>query len=154
MPIIIVSADDDPDKVVEGIGRYAEDYIVKPFNPRELLVRVQRLLLRIGSFAYTRDENVIVVNDDLQVDIANQTVFVDGESVALTPTETKLLYILLRNAGQVVTEDFFLRRIWHSEAVRDNRLSVYIHHLRRKIEANRPYIFAIRGVGYVFREDI
>ena len=152
LPVILLTAMGEEDTVVEGIERYAEDYIVKPFSPRELLARVQRVLRRIGDFAYTLDP-VTQVDDRLSVDIAHQQAHVAGEAVDLTPTETKLLYILMRNAGRVVTTDFLLRRLWPMEEVFEDTLRVHVHRLRQKIEADpgQPcYIVTERGLGYRF----
>ena len=152
LPVILLTAMGEEDTVVEGIERYAEDYIVKPFSPRELLARVQRVLRRIGDFAYTLDP-VTQVDDRLSVDIAHQQAHVAGQVVDLTPTETKLLYILMRNAGRVVTTDFLLRRLWPLEQVFEDTLRVHVHRLRQKIEVepSHPcYIVTERGLGYRF----
>ena len=152
LPVILLTAMGEEDTVVEGIERYAEDYIVKPFSPRELLARVQRVLRRIGDFAYTL-EPVTQVDDRLSVDIAHQQAHVAGQVVDLTPTETKLLYILMRNADRVVTTDFLLRRLWPLEEVFEDTLRVHVHRLRQKIEVDpgHPcYIVTERGLGYRF----
>jgi DNA-binding response OmpR family regulator len=89
----------------------------------------------------------------LEVDFANQHVFIRGNPLSLTPTETKLLYILMRNAGHVVTADFLLHRLWPLEEVYEEALRVHIHRLRRKIETEpgKPrYIVTRRGRGYQF----
>jgi DNA-binding response OmpR family regulator len=152
LPVIMLTAVDDEDMVIQGIERFAEDYIIKPFSPRELLARVQRVLRRIGDFAYTL-EPVTQVDDRLGVDFAHQQATVDGQSIDLTPTETKILYILMRNAGRTVTTDFLLRRLWPLEEVFEDTLRVHVHRLRQKIEANprKPrYIITERGLGYRF----
>lgn len=152
LPIIMLTAVDEDDTIIQTIDQYAEDYITKPFNPGELVARVRRVLRRIGDFAYTLSADT-VVDERLTVSFPNQRAIVNGNDVALTPTETKLLYILMRNAGQTVTTDFILRRLWPMETVYEDRLRVYVHRLRRKIEA-RPeeprYILSQRGVGYSF----
>jgi DNA-binding response OmpR family regulator len=87
------------------------------------------------------------------VDFAHKRVNVDGESVALTPTETKLLYILMRNAGRVVTTDFLLRRLWPMREVYEDALYVHVRHLRQKIEVDpgEPrYVVTERSLGYTF----
>ena len=152
LPIIMLTAVDEDDTIIQTIDQYAEDYITKPFNPGELVARVRRVLRRIGDFAYTLSADT-VVDERLTVSFPSQRAIVNGNDVALTPTETKLLYILMRNAGQTVTTDFILRRLWPMETVYEDRLRVYVHRLRRKIEA-RPeeprYILSQRGVGYSF----
>jgi DNA-binding response OmpR family regulator len=152
LPIILLTAVDDEETVIRGIERFAEDYIIKPFSPRELLARVQRVLRRIGDFAYTL-EPVTQVDDHLGVDFAHQQAVVRGQLMDLTPTETKLLYILIRNAGRTVTADFLLRRLWPLEEVFEDTLRVHVHRLRQKIETdprNPCYLVTERGLGYRF----
>jgi DNA-binding response OmpR family regulator len=152
LPIILLTAVDEEEVIVEGIERFAEDYVVKPFSPRELVARVERVLRRIGDFAYTL-KPVIQIDGRLSVDIAHQRAIVAGEPAELTPTETKLLYILMRNAGRTVTTDFLLRRLWPLEQVFEDTLRVHVHRLRQKIELDpgKPcYVVTERSVGYRF----
>lgn len=152
LPIILLSAIDEEDTIIQGISRYAEDYVTKPFSPRELVARVARVLRRIGDFAYTLDL-VTQIDAQLAVDFPHQRALIAGESVPLTPTETKLLYLLIRNAGRVVTTDFLLRRLWPMDEVFEDTLRVHVHRLRQKIEPTpgRPrYITTERGLGYSF----
>ncbi len=152
IPIIMLTAVDEDETIIQSIDHYAEDYITKPFNPGELVARVRRVLRRIGDFAYTLSAET-VVDQHLTVNFPNQRATLDGNEIALTPTETKLLFILMRNAGQTVTTDFILRRLWPMETVYEDRLRVYVHRLRRKIEAHPEapqYIRSERGVGYSF----
>jgi DNA-binding response OmpR family regulator len=152
LPVVLLTAVDDEETIIQGIERFAEDYVVKPFSPRELLARVQRVLRRIGDFAYTLDP-VSRVDDRLGVDFAHQQAIVEGQRIDLTPTETKLLYILMRNAGRTVTIDFLLRRLWPLEEVFEDTLRVHVHRLRQKIEADprKPrYVVTERGLGYRF----
>jgi DNA-binding response OmpR family regulator len=152
LPVIMLSAVDEEETIVGSISRYAEDYVTKPFSPRELVARVQRVLRRIGDYSYTWDVETRV-DDFLLVDIPHQRVVAGGQLVALTPTETKLLYLLMRNAGHTVTTDFLLRRLWPMEEVFEDTLRVHIHRLRQKIEPTPPrprYILTERGAGYSF----
>jgi DNA-binding response OmpR family regulator len=113
---------------------------------------VQRVLRRVGDFAYTLDP-VTQVDEHLAVDFAHRQAIVDGQPVPLTPTETKLLHILMHNAGRAVTTDFLLRRLWPLEEVFEDTLRVHVHRLRRKIEptlAQPCYIVTERGIGYSF----
>ncbi|MBE2201297.1 MAG: response regulator transcription factor [Anaerolinea sp.] len=152
LPIIMLTAVNSEESVIEGLEKYAEDYIVKPFNPGELAARVQRVLRRIGDFAYTLAA-ITQVDERLLVDFPKRQVIVNGEVVSLTPTETKLLYILMRSAGKTVTTDFILRRLWPLEPAYEDRLHVHMHRLRRKIEDKSlpPYIVSERGQGYTFQ---
>ncbi len=152
LPVIMLTAVDEEEAIIQGIELFAEDYVTKPFSPRELVARVQRVLRRIGSFAYTLAP-LTQVDDRLAVDFAHKQAFVDGKSISLTPTETKLLYVLMRNAGRTVTTDFLLRRLWPLEEVFEDALRVHVHRLRHKIEPvpGKPrYIFTDRGLGYRF----
>lgn len=152
LPVVMLTAVDEEETIIQSIERFAEDYVTKPFSPRELVARVGRVLRRIGDFDYTLDPQTRV-DDRLEVDFAHQQAIVEGQTVALTPTETKLLYILMRNAGHTVTTDFLLRRLWPMEEVFEDTLRVHVYRLRRKIEADpgRPqYVLTERGLGYSF----
>lgn len=152
LPIIMLTAVNTEDTIIEGLEKYAEDYIVKPFNPGELIARVERVLRRMGDYSYTL-ESTTRIDKRLKVDFPNREAIVDGEPVSLTPTEAKLLYILVRNAGRIVTTEFLLNRIWPMQDAQEDRLHVHVHRLRRKIEASHDeptYIIAERGTGYRF----
>lgn len=152
LPLIILTANTSENMVVEGIERFAEDYVTKPFSPRELVARVQRVLRRIGDFKYTLAAETRV-DKRLSIDFAGQRARVAGEWVELTPTETKLLYLLMRNAGAIVHTDFLLRRLWPEQDVFEDSLRVHIRHLRKKIEHDPSapyYVLTERGIGYRF----
>ena len=152
VPIIMLTAVHEEETIVNSIEEFAEDYMVKPFSLSELAARVRRVLRRMGSFGYTLDP-ITRIDDFLQVDFAKRQAFVGGEETSLTPIETKLLYVLMRNAGKVVTTDFLIRRIWPLEEAYEDRLHVHVHRLRRKIEKTpgEPYyVVSERGVGYRF----
>ena len=152
MPIIMLTAVNSEDTIIQGIEQYAEDYIIKPFNPNELVARVKRVLRRMGDYTYTLDSTTRI-DERLMVNFPNREALVEGETISLTPTETKLLYILVRNAGRIVTTEFLLNRIWPLQDAQEDRLHVHVHRLRRKIEVNpnEPgYIIAERGIGYRF----
>jgi DNA-binding response OmpR family regulator len=155
LPVIMLTAVEEEETVIRGIEHFAEDYITKPFSPRELVARVQRVLRRIGDFAYAL-KPVTRADDRLAVDFAHQQAIIDGRAVSLTPTETKVLYILMRNAGRTVTTDFLLRRLWPLEEVFEDVLRVHIHRLRQKIEPapGKPhYLVTERGLGYRFAAE-
>lgn len=157
LPVIMLTAVNEENTVLEGLEKHAEDYIVKPFNPGELVARVKRILQRMGHFAFQLSP-LTRVDDRLEIDFPNRQALVHGEPVALTPTETKLLYILMRQAGAIVTTDFILRRLWPAETAFEDRLHVHLHRLRRKIEdadheAHPPYIVSERGTGYIFQAN-
>jgi DNA-binding response OmpR family regulator len=156
MPIIMLTAVNSEETIIEGLEQYAEDYIIKPFNPNELVARVKRVLRRMGDYTYTLDASTRI-DDRLLVNFPNREVIVNNETVSLTPTETKLLYILVRNAGRIVTTEFLLNRIWPLQDAQEDRLHVHVHRLRRKIEVNPnepAYIIAERGTGYRFQATL
>lgn len=156
MPIILLTAVNNEETIIEGLEQYAEDYIIKPFNPSELVARVNRVLRRMGDYTYTLDSTT-EVDDRLVINFPNREAFINKKSVSLTPTETKLLYILVRNAGRIVTTEFLLNRIWPLQDAQEDRLHVHIHRLRRKIEINPnepAYIIAERGTGYRFNAPV
>lgn len=150
VPIIILTGDASEDSKVEGIQSYAEDYITKPFNVREVVARIQRVLSRITDFSYAQGP-VIQVDDHLAIDFANNRIALDGHETSLTPIETNLLYILLHNRGHVVPPDVLLARIWPNEEVYEETLRVHIFRLRKKLQPDGTlpqYIHTERGVGY------
>ncbi|WP_420628614.1 response regulator transcription factor [Candidatus Leptofilum sp.] len=154
LPIIMLTAVDGSSTIVEAIDRFAEDYMTKPVRTGELLARVRRVLRTIGYFAYPLTQ-FVEVDENLSVNFATLTAVVQGEEVNLTPTEAKLLYILMRQKGKVVATEFILRRLWPSEDdfADEDRLRVYVHRLRSKIERKKSgirYIFSKRRKGYVF----
>ncbi len=154
LPIIMLTAVGDEDTVLEGLEKHAEDYMVKPFNSAELTARVGSILGRMGRLEFSSTP-LTSIDDRLQVDFPNRKAIVNDQPVSLTPTEAKLLYILMRQAGEVVATDFILRRLWPGEPAFEDRLHVHLHRLRRKLEANQTeplheYIASERGKGYIF----
>jgi DNA-binding response OmpR family regulator len=155
VPVIMLTAANSEETIIEGLEQHAEDYVVKPFNAPELIARVRRVLGRMEDYTYTL-ESTTRVDDRLLINFPLREALVDEAAVSLTPTETKLLYILVRNAGRIVTTDFLLNRIWPLQNAREDRLHVHVHRLRGKIEKdpNNPvYILAERGVGYSFQNQ-
>jgi DNA-binding response OmpR family regulator len=152
VPIIFVTSTSDTDTIVQGLRRYAEDFIVKPFELRELEARVQAVLARMPSLDYA-SEPVIKVDEHLSVDFAHNRLTLGGKVYSLTPTESILLHVLLRNAGRVVENRMLIARVWPSEDVFEDTLRVHMHRLRRKLESDSHhphYIRTERGVGYMF----
>jgi DNA-binding response OmpR family regulator len=154
LPIIMLTAVNEEQTIIEGLEQHAEDYIIKPFNPGELVVRVQRVLKRLGDFAYDL-KPVTCIDERLSIDFLQREAIIFGQATSLTPTETRLLYILMRQAGKIVTTEYLLRRLWPLEPAFEDRLHVHMHRLRRKIEdkedKTRPrYIKSERGTGYIF----
>ncbi len=152
LPVIMLTAIDEEATVVKTIEEVAEDYVTKPFKPKELAARVKRVIRRMGDFAF-RLETLTVIDDRLAVDFAAKQVLIDEQPVSLTPTETKILHILIRSARRTVTTEYLLARLWPRDEVFEDTLRVHVHRLRQKIEpqASKPhYLITQRGVGYSF----
>ena len=157
VPIVILSAVAAIESKVEGLQMYAEDYIVKPFEKEELVARVQQVLRRYGESAGVEQPEV-VIDQELQINFVQHWARVKGQQVTLTPTESKLLFLLVRNAGRVVTNETLLAKAWAGdEEAYEEGLRVHISRLRSKIESNpsKPvYIQTKRGVGYRFSAKV
>lgn len=153
VPVIMLTAKGEEDDRVRGLELGADDYITKPFSPRELVSRV-RAVLRRTEGAGVKTHGLIEVDDRLQIDFDRREIWVEGELVKLRPTEYRLLYHLVQNAGWVVSHDQLLQKVWGYE-YRDepHYVRLYINYLRQKLEedaANPKYILTERGVGYRF----
>ena len=152
VPIIMLTAMDEAETVVKGLEQYAEDYVIKPFTPDELLARVRRVLSRIGLFPF-EPASPLAIDDCLKIAFPDRVLYFAGREISLTPTETKLLYLLLRRPGDTVSYDYLLRRMWPREMVFEDRLHVFIHRLRNKLVRNdvtHQYVVLDRGSGYRF----
>lgn len=152
VPVIMLTAKGEEDDRILGLELGADDYITKPFSPRELVSRVRAVLRRTESPGSTH--GLIEVDDRLKLDFDRREVWVDGELAQLRPTEYRLLYHLVQNAGWVVTHDQLLSKVW-GYAYRDepHYVRLYINYLRKKLEkdpSNPQYILTERGVGYRF----
>jgi len=152
-PVIMLTAKGEENDKVRGLELGADDYVTKPFSPRELTSRI-RAVLRRGSFSDQTETGKIDVDGRLQIDFDRHEVWVDGELVQLRPTEYRLLYHLAKNAGWVLTHDQILSKVWGYEYEDEpHYVRLYINYLRKKIEkdpANPRYILTERGVGYRF----
>ncbi len=155
IPVIMLTARAEEDDRVRGLELGADDYVTKPFSPRELVSRVRAVLRRVEAPApATPSKNRIVVDDRLSLDFARREVWKDGALVKLRPTEYRLLYHLVSNAGWVLPHDQLLAKVWGYEYREETHyLRLYINYLRQKLEddpANPRYILTERGVGYRF----
>lgn len=153
LPVIMLTAVDEADTVVRAIQQFAEDYVIKPFSPSELVARIKRVLDRVGQFPYSTS-SPLQVDPKLSIDFAGRKLLKDGETSSLTPTEARLLYILMRHSGETVETEFLLRRMWPREITYEDRLHVYVHRLRNKlkeVEGKHQYVISERGVGYRFQ---
>jgi two-component system KDP operon response regulator KdpE len=149
MPLIVLSAVGDEDAKVQALAAGADDYVTKPFGPRELIARLQANLRRIAP----EPEDAVITADGLELDLARRTVHVSGSEVHLTPTEFDLLRLLARNRGRLMTHRELLQSVWGAGYAEDTQvLRAHIANLRRKIEPKDGphYIRTDPGVGYRF----
>lgn len=147
IPVIFLTASGDETSVVTGLNMGADDYITKPFRPRELVARIKAALRKSGNLG-----SVFQV-EDLTVDTAGGVVKKGGAEVFLSALEYRLLLVFIANPHNILTRESLLRELWDAagEFVNDNTLTVYIKRLREKIEtdpANPRIILTVRGIGY------
>ena len=153
VPVIMLTVKADEEDKVRGLELGADDYVTKPFSPRELSSRIKALLRRL-EMPSPPAKTVTRIDDRLTVDFSRYQVVVDGEPVSLRPTEYRLLYHLISNPGWVMSHETLLSKVWgHEYRDESHLLRLYIAYLRKKIEAdpaNPRYILTERGVGYRF----
>ena len=153
VPIIMVTArDSEIDKVV-GLEIGADDYVTKPYSPRELVARIRAVLRRQTTDAAEISAPTLAAGP-VRMDVERHVVTVDGDSVQLPLKEFELLELLLRNAGRVLTRGQLIDRVWGADYVGDTKtLDVHVKRLRSKVEpepSTPRYIVTVRGLGYKF----
>ena len=150
IPIIILSARSDEIDRVLGLEFGADDYVTKPFNSRELILRIYNVLKRVCK----REEATEgFTQGDLTVDLLKHEVTVKGQPIQLTLTEFKLLSSLLETVGQVKTREYLLEHVWdHGDGVFSRTIDTHIQRLRTKLKEAGHHIETVRGVGYRFQE--
>lgn len=150
IPIIFLSALSDTATKVEGISKFAEDYVTKPFNFSELLARVKRILTHAVSRQSIAPE--VVIDQRLKINFAQQTVLVNDQPVTLTPSENRLLHVLYKYRGRILSPTFIVENAWDATRKRSiDSLYVHMRRLRSKIEPdpeNPHYITTVPGRGY------
>lgn len=155
VPVVILTAKDEEEDRIRGLELGADDYIGKPFSHRELVSRL-RAVLRRHYVQPTQAVSTTRIDDRLTVDFDRREVLVNGERVSLRPTEYRLLYHLVQNAGFVMPHETLLAKVWGPEYRDESHyLRLYVTYLRQKIEAdpaNPKYILTERGVGYRFMD--
>lgn len=158
VPIIMLSAkSEDMDKIF-GLNVGADDYITKPFNPLELLARVNSNLRRYTNYSkiaandQTDEDNVIKIGG-IELNDANKEVLVDGKSVRITPIEFKILHLLMKNPNRVFSIEEIYEKVWNEPAYNPDTVTVHIRRIREKIEINPKepkYLKVVWGIGYKF----
>jgi two-component system phosphate regulon response regulator PhoB len=167
VPVIMLTAKDDESDVVLGLGVGADDYVTKPFSPKELVARVKAVLRRqevpvAAGAATERDADAELLADpsrqrvelgDLVVDPDRHEVTAGGDSVQLTRTELRLLHVLVRRPGRVYTRDQLVTRVMGDNAwITDRTIDVHVRAIRRKLGERAEVVETIRGVGYRARD--
>lgn len=154
VPVIMLTARGEEQDRIRGLDLGADDYVVKPFSPRELLARVRAVLRR--SPVMQEDDRLVA--GDLVIDSERHQVTIAGEPVELTPKEFDLLKMLAENAGKALERDLLLEEVWgYAFAGATRTLDVHIRRLRQKINddpQNPRYIETVHGIGYRFREQV
>ena len=154
VPVIMLTAKGDENDKVYGLELGADDYVTKPFGPRELSSRIKAVLRRAEMPSTSPDEAVLKIDERLSVDFNQREVIVEGGHIKLRPTEYRLLYHLIENAGWTVPHDQLLAKVWGYEYGDEaHYVRLYVNYLREKIEenpSNPHYILTERGVGYRF----
>lgn len=151
IPILMLTARAAEMDRVLGLELGADDYVTKPFSPRELVLRIKKLLARVKA----SEEPITVLRfGDLEIDVPRHRVAIGGSAVELTATEFKLLELLARRRGRVQTRDRLLQDVWGYDNPIDSRtVDTHMRRLREKVAPIADYLETIRGVGYRFRAE-
>ncbi len=153
VPVIMLTVKGDEEDRVRGLELGADDYVTKPFSPRELASRIKAVLRR-SEMPAPVEQSIIKVDDRLQIDFNRRQVIVEGKEIKLRPTEYRLLYHLVNNAGWTLPHETLLAKVWgHEYRDETHYLRLYVTYLRQKIEedpADPKYILTERGLGYRF----
>jgi two-component system response regulator VicR len=152
VPVIILTVREDEVDELRGLEMGADDYIVKPFRPANLLTRMQAVLRRTGVRQQEEDLPPLTIGQ-ITIDLSKQEILLNGERVHLTRNESRILYCLARNAGKVVSQDTLKQHVWGNEAqyIDNSALKRYIYQLRTKLgDSNEPPTFILNehGIGY------
>jgi len=155
VPIIMLTAMSSQEDIVKGLNLGADDYLIKPVTTDELAARIRALLRRVSRTSGNgQNREVIVGQDNLVIDLDKYEVTIDGERVDLSPTEFRLLSVLVKHKGRVLPHEFLLTEVWGAEYVDEiDYLRLYISYLRRKIANKAPEADLIHnewGIGYRF----
>ena len=151
-PVIILSAKGEEYDKITGFEAGTDDYIVKPFSPKELMARINAVLTRVNAQTSTPQGNLQF--DGLEINIPARTVTVDGEKIDLTPKEYELLFYLVENKNIALSRDKLLSDIWGYDFFGDDRtIDTHIKNLRNNLGPYRDFIVTLRGVGYKFEYE-
>lgn len=146
IPTIFLTAKDEEDDIVKGLELGAEDYITKPFSIRELIARINKIILK-------ERKNLVVKVKDIEFDLDKMVVYKDREEISLTSLELKILHLLFINLNKVIPRNDIIEKIWEwtGNDVNDNTVTVYLKRIREKIGSN--IIITVKGIGYRIDKD-
>ena len=146
IPTIFLTAKDDEDDIVKGLEVGADDYITKPFSTKELIARMNKILLR-------EKKNIVIRIKDIEFDLDRMVVYKDKKEIQLTSLELKILSLLFSNLNKVVTRNDIIDKIWEwtGNDINDNTVTVYLKRIREKLDTD--IIITIKGIGYRIDED-
>ena len=146
IPTIFLTAKDEEDDIVKGLELGADDYITKPFSTKELIARMNKILLR-------EKKNIVIRIKDIEFDLDKMVVYKDKKEIQLTSLELKILSLLFSNLNKVVTRNDIIDKIWEwtGNDINDNTVTVYLKRIREKLDTD--IIITIKGIGYRIDED-
>lgn len=154
LPIILLSARGEEYEKIYGFQIGADDYVVKPFSPKELMMRVAAVLRRSQHRSGDGDQHDVVTIDSMTVDFTARRVTIDKQTVDLSPKEYELLFYMVRNRGIALSRDKLISEIWGFDFFGDDRtLDTHIKLLRKRLGSYASYITTLRGVGYRFEKE-
>lgn len=141
IPTIFLTAKDEEDDIVRGLEMGAEDYITKPFSVRELIARINKIVLK-------KKKNLVIKVKDIEFDIDKMVVYKNNDQIQFTSLELKILHLLFINLNKAVTRNYILEKIWEwtGNDVNDNTVTVYLKRIREKLGCD--IITTIKGIGY------
>ncbi|MGC9319298.1 MAG: response regulator transcription factor [Armatimonadota bacterium] len=163
IPVVVITAKAAEGDHVRNLRRGADDYIIKPFSPRELVARLEALLRRSGmrSAARAEDRDVpdhaAIVVGDVEIDLNSRQTRVNGQTVHLTPTEFRLLRCLMEHQGKPVSYQYLLARVWGFRGYDSSVVKTNVHRLREKIEDDPSHparVLTVNGIGYRFAATV
>ena len=149
VPVIMLSARTEEYDKLFGFELGVDDYVVKPFSPKEVMARINAVIKRTTERA--NPQSNVVKYEGLEIDFAGRNVFINGEKATLTPKEYELLFYLVKNVGIALSRDKLLREVWGYDFYGDDRtVDTHVKMLRSNLKEYRKFVVTIRGVGYKF----
>ena len=151
IPVIMISSRNDEQDKIRGFELGIDDYVVKPFSPRELMMRVKVVISRNSRVNVQEDLRNVYTIKGLTVDFTGRSVFVDGRKIDFTPKEYELLFYLVKNRGIALTRDKLISEVWGYDYYGDDRtLDTHIKLIRKNLGEYRKHLVTLRGIGYKF----